>query len=72
MKRSRFTETQVVKILKEAERRDLVQYAVATHQMSERQACAMLNLSRSVYRYQAKPSDDEELREQLLSLASRT
>ena len=38
--------------------------------MSERQACAMLNLSRSVYRYQAQPSDDEELREQLLSLAS--
>ena len=31
----------------------------------------MLNLSRSVYRYQSKPSDDEELREQLLSLASR-
>ena len=39
--------------------------------MSERQACVMLNLSRSVYRYKAKPSDDEELREQLLSLASR-
>ena len=39
--------------------------------MSERQACVMLNLSRSVYRYQSKPSDDEELREQLLSLASR-
>ena len=31
----------------------------------------MLNLSRSVYRYKAKPSDDEELREQLLSLAAR-
>jgi len=39
--------------------------------MSERQACAMLNLSRSVYRYKAKPSDDEELREELLSLAAR-
>jgi len=49
----------------------LVHYANATHQMSERQACALLNLSRSVYRYQARPSDDEELREQLLSLASR-
>jgi putative transposase len=31
----------------------------------------MLNLSRSVYRYQAQSSDDEELREQLLRLASR-
>ncbi len=49
----------------------MVQYTIATHQMSERQACALLNLSRSVYRYQARPSDDEELREQLLSLASR-
>ena len=49
----------------------MVQYAIATHQMSERQACALLDLSRSVYRYQAQPSDDEELREQLLSLASR-
>ena len=39
--------------------------------MSERQACAMLNMSRSVYRYKAKPSDDEELQEQLLSLAAR-
>ena len=39
--------------------------------MSERQACVMLNLSRSVYRYKAKPSDDGVLREQLLSLASR-
>lgn len=49
----------------------MVEYAIASHQMSERQACVMLNLSRSVYRYKAKPSDDEELREQLLSLASR-
>ena len=39
--------------------------------MSERQACALLSLSRTVYRYQAKPSDDEELREQLLRLAAR-
>lgn len=38
--------------------------------MSERRACAMLNMSRSVYRYKAKPSDDEELREQLLNLAA--
>jgi putative transposase len=39
--------------------------------MSERKACAMLDMSRSVYRYKAKPSDDEDLQEQLLSLASR-
>ena len=49
----------------------MAHYAIATHKMSERQACAMMKLSRSVYRYQAQPSDDEELRDQLLSLASR-
>jgi putative transposase len=31
----------------------------------------MLNLSRSVYRYEAKPSDDDELRDELLNLAAR-
>ena len=31
----------------------------------------MLNMSRSVYRYKAKPSADKELQEQLLNLASR-
>ena len=39
--------------------------------MSERQACAMLAMSRSVYRYKAKLSNDKELQEQLLSLAAR-
>jgi putative transposase len=39
--------------------------------MSERQACAMMNLSRTVYRYKAKSSNDEELREHLLNLAAR-
>lgn len=42
-----------------------------THQMSERKACFLLNLSRSVYRYQAQPAADEELRAHLLSLAVR-
>ena len=59
------------KVITVAERWDLVEYAIAAHHMSERQECSMLNLSRSVYRYQAQPSGDEELRERLLSLASR-
>jgi len=59
------------KVIPVAERRDLAQYAIATHQISERQACSMLNLSRSVYHYEARVSDAEELREQLLSLAAR-
>lgn len=49
----------------------MVQYATATHPISERQACALLKLSRSVYRYQAKPAEDERIREKLLALAAR-
>jgi putative transposase len=41
------------------------------HQLSERKACKVLSLSRTVYRYQAKSSDEEEIREVLLTLASR-
>jgi hypothetical protein len=39
--------------------------------MSERQACALFNLSRTAYRYQAKRSADEDFQEQLLALASK-
>jgi putative transposase len=39
--------------------------------LSERQACQLLQISRSVYRYQAKQSTDAELREALLTLAAR-
>ena len=39
--------------------------------LSERQACKILNLSRSVYRYQAKRADDEEIARRLLELAAR-
>ena len=46
-------------------------YATATHAISERQACEMLKLSRTAYRYQAKPSDDEAIRESLETLAAR-
>lgn len=39
--------------------------------LSERQACKLLNLSRSVYRYQAKKENDEEIARRLLELAAR-
>ncbi len=39
--------------------------------MNERHACRMLKLSRTTFRYQAKSTDDEELREALLDLAAR-
>lgn len=41
------------------------------HGLSERQACKLLNLSRSVLHYQAKKTDDHEIEQKLLELASR-
>jgi len=41
------------------------------HGLSERQACKILNLSRSVLHYQAKKTDDQEIEQELLELASR-
>jgi len=41
------------------------------HKLSERQACQMMNLSRSVRRYQPKKPDDSELKQVLQELAAR-
>ncbi|MFZ3151240.1 MAG: IS3 family transposase [Anaerolineaceae bacterium] len=112
MKRTRFTEGQIVTILKEAEAGIPVEELSRKYGFSksafykwkakysgmdtsslrrlkeleeenqrlkrmyaelslERQACGMLNLSRSVYRYQAKKGGDEEIAKALLELTSR-
>ena len=39
--------------------------------LSERQACKVLNFSRSVYRYEQKKGGDEEVASRLLELAGR-
>ena len=44
-----------------AQRRELVTYAQDAHQLSERHACRLFKISRSVYRYQAKRNDDREI-----------
>ena len=41
------------------------------HNLSERRACRLVALSRSVYRYQARRPDDTVIREQLTALAER-
>jgi len=43
---------------------------VQAHQLSERAACQLAGISRTAYRYQAKPSPDEQLRTRLKQLAS--
>jgi putative transposase len=49
----------------------LAEYAVQAHGVSERQACKILNLSRSVLRYQARKADDSAIEQVLLALAAR-
>lgn len=52
-------------------RRELADYAIREQGLSQRQACRLLNLSRSVYRYQAKKPDDRPVAEALQNLAER-
>jgi len=42
---------------------------MAEHGLSERHACRLMNLSRSVYRYQPQTVDDDAIATQLLRLA---
>ena len=44
---------------------------MAEHGLSQRRACRLFNISRSVYWYQAKKIDDEEIRVQLQILAEK-
>lgn len=46
-------------------------YGTAEHGLSQRRACRLFNISRSVYRYQAKKVDDEEIQAQLQILAQK-
>jgi len=42
-----------------------------TYEMSERQACRLLSISRTVFRYAANLTDDHEISQELLRLADR-
>lgn len=59
------------KAVRPGERRDLAKYAIQKHGLSERQACKMLHLSRSVFRYEARKRDEKELAKELLAVAWR-
>ncbi len=52
-----------------AARRSVVFYFKENHQLSERRACTIVGLCRSSCRYQAKPTNDAEIRSRLRELA---
>lgn len=59
------------KAIKPDKHRALAVYALGEHGLSERQACKILKLSRSVFRYQPKRPYDTEIEQELLGLAAR-
>jgi putative transposase len=49
----------------------LAEYAIKTHEASVSRVCKLLNLSRSVYHYKPKLTDDNEIKQTLEELASK-
>lgn len=58
------------KVVKPARKKPIVARLVEHHRLSERTACRLVGLSRTAYRYQAKPKGDQVLRERLKCLAA--
>ena len=54
-----------------SQRRTLATEAITKHGLSERQACRLLGISRTGYRYEPKRPDDGELIARLQDLAER-
>jgi putative transposase len=46
-----------------------VAFAMEQYEMSERQACKLVDLDRSSYRYEPRPDHNAELRQELVELA---
>src|SRR6185503_16682512 len=59
------------KAIKPGERRKLAKYAIQEDGLSERQTCKIMNLSRSVFEYEARKRDEQELTKELLEVAGR-
>lgn len=54
-----------------AARREMVGYLQQHHQLSQRRACRLVNLSRTTARYRSRRVDDPHLRQRLCELAER-
>ena len=58
-------------MVRPAAKKQVVNHMKATYQLSERTACDLTNISRTGYRYVAKPKNDEPLRTRLIELAAK-
>lgn len=58
------------KALEPVEKRAVVSHLQSEHHLSERRACRLVRLSRSVYRYAAQLRDDSEIQKVLVKLAA--
>ena len=59
------------KVITVRERKRLAQEAMEENQLSERQTCRFLGISRTVFRYQSKKTNDEEIVRLLMQIAER-
>lgn len=58
-------------MVKPAGRKQAASYLIEQHRVSERAACQLAGVSRTGFRYQAKPRDDSALRARLKELAAK-
>jgi putative transposase len=59
------------KALEPVAKKAVVSHLQTEHNLSERRACRIVRLSRSVFRYRASPRDDSEIQSKLAELAAR-
>lgn len=52
-------------------KREAVSHVMATHELGVTKACGLIGISRSLYRYEAKRPDDQELQARLCELATQ-
>jgi putative transposase len=58
-------------VVKPASKKKIVKHFKKTYQFSERTSCDLVGISRTGFRYQAKPKGDQAIRKRLLELATK-
>ena len=58
-------------MVKPASKKNIVKHFKKTYQLSERTSCDLVGISRTGFRYQAKPKGDQAFKKRLLELATK-